>query len=259
VSFGVIEAFNLSLSLSFGRLACLTVYSIVHTVHRLTLTPRYIPAIFDPETRTLTLAPATPLYLLSHRVKRLKPEPTDPLAHLQKEVNMYRAQRNDLGETFGTRKAKSRIKAQERNKVDASAMEGVKGHLMEVIGQKDEEEGECHEASHIRRGRPVHDMPIRAQRGIGNNDQQQILMSGPEAPSELIPVPNMTTSDVTHVYPRESIIPSAEWSAIDIDHILKAPDSKSRMGVMPSRRSRWVEDKLFAAMSMPSAARRTNM
>lgn len=105
------------------------------------LTHRYLPAIFDPESRTLTLAPATPLYLLSHRVKRMKPPATDPLAHLQKEVNMYRMQRNDLGETFGTRKAKSRIKAQERNKVDAGAMEGAKGHLMDAIGEKTEEEG----------------------------------------------------------------------------------------------------------------------
>lgn len=69
----------------------------------------------------------------------------------------------------------------------------------------------------------------------------------------------MTTADISQVYPRESIIPSAEWSAIDIDHILKANDSKGRMGAMPNKRSRWIEDKLMAAMSMAPSQRRTNM
>jgi hypothetical protein len=41
--------------------------------------------------------------------------------------------RDQLGETFGTRKAKSRIKAAERNKVDAEAQAGVKDHLLSSI------------------------------------------------------------------------------------------------------------------------------
>lgn len=41
--------------------------------------------------------------------------------------------RDILGEAFGTRKAKSRIRANERNKVDASAQEGVRDHLMATI------------------------------------------------------------------------------------------------------------------------------
>jgi DNA-directed RNA polymerase I subunit RPA49 len=47
----------------------------------------------------------------------------------------WKTRRNDLGEAFGTRKAKSQIRAEERNRVDVSAMEGVKGHLMESIGE----------------------------------------------------------------------------------------------------------------------------
>jgi hypothetical protein len=43
------------------------------------------------------------------------------------------AKRDMLGEAFGTRKAKSRIRANERNKVDASAQEGVRDHLMVTI------------------------------------------------------------------------------------------------------------------------------
>ena len=50
--------------------------------------------------------------------------------------------RNDLGEAFGTKKAKSQIRAEERNRVDVGAMQGVKGHLMESIGIKTEVAGE---------------------------------------------------------------------------------------------------------------------
>lgn len=55
----------------------------------------------------------------------------------------WKVKRNDLGEAFGTRKAKSQIKAEERNKVDINAMQGVRGDLMESIGGKAvKEEGE---------------------------------------------------------------------------------------------------------------------
>lgn len=41
--------------------------------------------------------------------------------------------RNKLGETFGTKKAKAAIRAQERNRVDIDAMKGVTAHLQETI------------------------------------------------------------------------------------------------------------------------------
>jgi DNA-directed RNA polymerase I subunit RPA49 len=53
----------------------------------------------------------------------------------------WRLKRNDLGEAFGTRKAKSQIRAQERGKVNAAAMEGVKDHLMDSIVVSDVVDG----------------------------------------------------------------------------------------------------------------------
>ena len=47
-------------------------------------------------------------------------------------------QRNKLGETFGTKKAQSAIRAQERNRVDVDAMRGVAVHLQESIQQNTE-------------------------------------------------------------------------------------------------------------------------
>ena len=66
-------------------------------------------------------------------------------------------------------------------------------------------------------------------------------------PSELIPVPNLTTSEIAEVYSRDAIIPPSEWSAIDVSHILRARDDKGRSGALPWRRSRIIEDKMRAA------------
>ncbi|WVQ78208.1 hypothetical protein IAT38_000291 [Cryptococcus sp. DSM 104549] len=183
---------------------------------------QYLPAIYDPSTQTLHVHPSAPLYLLAHRVKRLRQA---PLSQTPSEAAkaQWRKQRNDLGEAFGTRKAKAQISAEARNKVDAGAMEHVKGHLMDSIGELQEEEG-------------------------------------PEAPSEFIPAPNLTTSDVTEVYPRDSIIPPSEWSAIDVSQLLAAQDDTERNGLLPYRRSIWVKSKGRVISNIKDkSARRTQM
>ena len=105
-----------------------------------THTVRYLPALYDPSTHKLHIHPSAPLYLLAHRVKRLSNAPLSSTANREQRLE-WRAKRNNLGEVFGTRKAKSQIRAEERNKVDVGAMQGVKGHLMESIGEKIIEEG----------------------------------------------------------------------------------------------------------------------
>lgn len=87
----------------------------------------------------MTLTPA-PLYLMSHRAKRLKAVALSSQAARTGQIE-YRTQRNDLGEAFGTRKAKSQIRAAERGKVNAAAMEGVREHLMDSVEVVDEADG----------------------------------------------------------------------------------------------------------------------
>lgn len=41
--------------------------------------------------------------------------------------------RNNLGETFGTKKAKAAIRAQERKRIDVDAIQGVANHLQSRI------------------------------------------------------------------------------------------------------------------------------
>ena len=86
-------------------------------------------ALHNPRTSSVTLLP-TPVspHILKHTVKALK-----SLHAMAPSVLQYREARTALGETFGTKKAKAAIRAQERNHVDVGAMEGVVGHLMDGI------------------------------------------------------------------------------------------------------------------------------
>lgn len=102
-----------------------------------------MPALYDPSTRTLTIHPTAPTYLMTHRVKRLVQQDLALRDASDAEARAaWRQKRNNLGEAFGTRKAKSQIKAEERNRVDVGAMQGVKGHLMDSIAEAQAVEGE---------------------------------------------------------------------------------------------------------------------
>ena len=174
---------------------------------------QYIPAVFNPATGSLDIYPSTPLYLLGHRVKRLR---NAGLTTPASRAADYKAKRNDLGEVFGTKKAKSQIRAEERNKVDIGAMQGIKGHLMETIGEKQEE-------------------------------------SAVTLPSELIPTPDLDTIEPSLVYTREALIPEGEWMAIDANALIKAKDDRDRAGLLPYRRSRFAEGKMRVAIGSGSS------
>lgn len=78
---------------------------------------------------TTMLATARTPHVLSRTVKALKSLKSNE----EPSALAYREARTALGETFGTKKAKAAIRAQERNKVDISAMQGVMEHVVEGI------------------------------------------------------------------------------------------------------------------------------
>lgn len=88
---------------------------------------RYLVAVHNKRTKTTTIREA-PLHILTHQVKALKSLKPAAVSTLQRLEA-----RAALGESFGTKKAKQAIKAQERNKVDVSAMETVVDHLQGSI------------------------------------------------------------------------------------------------------------------------------
>ncbi|ORX39701.1 RNA polymerase I associated factor, A49-like protein [Kockovaella imperatae] len=179
---------------------------------------QYLPAVYDPDAGTLQIHASSPLYLMVHRSKRM----TNVALQMEK-ADDYRTKRNNLGEVFGTRKAKSQIRAEERNKLNADAMQDVRGHLMETIGAK-EAEAEA-------------------------------------LPSELIPTPNTSTDDPAQVYPRESMISDGEWSCIDASTLLKQKDDRSRALLLPYRRSRFIETKMreVSGSAISSSLKKSSM
>lgn len=103
----------------------LNIESLYLLFHR--LFHRYFVGVHNKRTGITTLR-AAPLHILTHEVKALKGLQPAAVSTLQRLEA-----RAALGETFGTKKAKLAIRAQERNKVDISAMEGVADHLQESI------------------------------------------------------------------------------------------------------------------------------
>ena len=91
---------------------------------------RYLLAVHNKRTGSLSILPVPKApYILTHTVKALKSIP--PSAAPSK--SQYLEARNALGEAFGTKKQKATIRAQERNRIDISAMEGVMSYVMDGI------------------------------------------------------------------------------------------------------------------------------
>lgn len=86
--------------------------------------------IRDKTTNRIHVRPV-PLFLVGHHVKAL-----DTLEIASQAANDYSQARNQLGEAFGTKKARAAIRAMERNQVDVGAMAGVSDVLQDMIGQK---------------------------------------------------------------------------------------------------------------------------
>ena len=86
--------------------------------------------MYNKRTSTVTVLPkATTPYVLSRTVKALKSIPPAPAPTALE----YKLARANLGEAFGTKKAKAAIRAEERNRVDVNAMQGVIEHVMDGI------------------------------------------------------------------------------------------------------------------------------
>lgn len=103
----------------------------------------YVVGIRDKTTNRIHLRPA-PLFLIGHHVKSLSA--SDAAAQA---ANDYAQARNQLGEAFGTKKARAAIRAMERNQVDVGAMAGVSDVLQDMIDQKTNTLPEKEEANAI--------------------------------------------------------------------------------------------------------------
>ncbi|KXN83994.1 DNA-directed RNA polymerase I subunit rpa49 [Leucoagaricus sp. SymC.cos] len=168
---------------------------------------RYIVALHNKRTGAVSLLPSSkPPQILQRTVKALKSiKPTDAPTATQ-----YQQARTTLGETFGTKKAKAAIRAQERNKVDVGAMEGVIDYVMEGIEKGAEGLMTAEEAKEV----------------TDNN--------------RLIPPFSTTATKPDDIYPLHSIIPETEWKALSLSAFDETTSDKERIALLPHSRSQWV-------------------
>ncbi|KAJ3830474.1 Rpa49 subunit specific to nuclear RNA polymerase I [Lentinula raphanica] len=163
----------------------------------------YLLAVHDPRTSKIKVLPfhQTP-YILTRTVKALKSiPPADAPSALD-----YRDARNALGETFGTKKAKAAIRAQERNRVDVNAMKGVIGHVVEGIDEKAE--------------------------GLLTKEEAKDLVDS----TRLVPPFSATATEPEDIYALNDIIPESEMKALNITPL----EHNLTTRVMPWKYSKWI-------------------
>ncbi|KAF8176301.1 Rpa49 subunit specific to nuclear RNA polymerase I [Pholiota molesta] len=186
---------------------------------------RYIIAVRNTRTGTISMLPTTKTpHILGQTVKALKSIP--PSAAPSKL--QYLEAKTTLGETFGTKKQKANIRAQERNRIDVNAMEGVMSYVMDSIDK----------------GAEGLMTPEAAKEASDKN--------------RLIPPFSLTATDPAEVYPLHDIIPEAEWKALSISSFDAAQSDRERIAMLPYRKSTWVNDHLKAIAESTGKSKKKN-
>ncbi|KAI0092308.1 RNA polymerase I associated factor, A49-like protein [Irpex rosettiformis] len=181
----------------------------------------YYVGVYNKRTKTTTVRPA-PLHILTRQVKALK-----NLKPMEVSVEERIKQRNKLGETFGTKKAQSAIRAQERNRVDVDAMRAVAVHLQESIQQNTE------------------NLPTQEEAKAAADSNR------------LIPPYDENASRPDDVYKLHDIIPEAEFNALSIAPLKSAGSNKERQAMLPYSRSNWINQHLNLVYSTPRVNKNT--
>ncbi|KAI0659646.1 RNA polymerase I associated factor A49-like protein [Cubamyces menziesii] len=175
----------------------------------------YMIGVHDKRTNTTTLRPV-PMHILTRQVKALK-----NLRPIEVSTEERMQQRNNLGETFGTKKAKAAIRARERNRVDIDAMKNVAGHLQDTIMQNTES------------------LPTAEEAKAAADS------------SRLIPPYNADAQSPKDVYALHDIIPEAEFNALPVSIFKASKSDKDALSHLPSNRSDWLKLQLKLIYSAP--------
>ncbi|KAI6142490.1 RNA polymerase I associated factor, A49-like protein [Pisolithus tinctorius] len=129
-----------------------------------------------------------------------------------------------LGESFGTKKAKLAIKAQERNKVDVSAMETVVDHLQESIQ--------------------------KSTQALPSKEEAQATADS----TRLVPPYNAEANVPSEVYPLHNIIPETEWKTLSEAPFLVVGQNQ-RIPLLPFQRSKWINQHLHSICDSSSPSK----
>ncbi|GAA5888482.1 hypothetical protein JCM6882_008637 [Rhodosporidiobolus microsporus] len=176
---------------------------------------QYMLAVRNPRSNTLTLHSA-PLHTFTPSIKSLK-APSSSLTAAQ----LFTAQKAALGSAFGTKKAIKQLRAQERNKLNATsfgtgaAVSSLQTHLASTIAAS---------SAALPSAQEIEDTANAAR-----------------------PIPpfNSAATSPNDVYDLSAIASPAELnSAVDLSALISAPSFKERNALLPFRRAHFVSTKL---------------
>jgi DNA-directed RNA polymerase I subunit RPA49 len=145
-------------------------------------------AVYDPQTSSLQVLPAHPVTLRT----TLRAEAQEVAA--QKAARSYTQQREDLGQAFGTKKAKKALASKVENAITTNADRNrVGGKLDNVESAVMDSVKEASDA-----------MPAKQAQ------QEEILASKP------IPKPNLNATEAENVYPIGMLIPATDMRNLTV-------------------------------------------
>ena len=192
--------------------------------------------VYDKRTNTTTLRTA-PLHVLARQVKALK-----NLKPIEVSSEERMALRNNLGEAFGTKKAKAVIRARERNRVDIDAMKDVTEHLQDTIMANTDT-------------LPTAGASLKPSVLLfpcTENIEWLVEEAKETADStRLIPPYNVDAQRPQDVYALHDIIPEVELNALPVNAFKSAKTPQERYALLPHSRSDWVKLQLRLIYSAP--------
>ncbi|KAJ2079771.1 DNA-directed RNA polymerase I subunit rpa49 [Coemansia sp. RSA 988] len=170
---------------------------------------KYLVGVHDKASGTVTFRKA-PYVRVNPVVKSMKGSLGVPDRDITSRVAEAR---NELGEEFGSKKRKSQLRAEERNKIDINTVQDSKSIIEASI--------------ELRSSSMPTAQTIKAQEDIGR------------------PVPkyNPTTTEVSEIYDMEDLLPKEVSGYIDVTAFVKAKDPNEYRKLLPSR-SMFVEKKI---------------
>lgn len=166
----------------------------------------YAVALYDPVNKSVELF-KSPLVesKVTARENRVHKGPRVKQAGIR-----FSDQRKLLGESFGTKKAKSALSNLERNRIDAEKLQDLE---LDIIDNVKENTIALPSTAEMNRA-VTHDRPT--------------------------PVANEDATNVEDIYPLENIIPNKEFSFIRVGPLLEEEDEAQRLEILPYSKSSYI-------------------
>lgn len=173
---------------------------------------QYVVALYDADNGSVELYPAAHYIEMKSAVtaKKYIKQPSIKSRDLARTE-----QRNTLGQTFGTRKAKRAITELAVNRIDATLLNDIQTELLDSVSTS------------------TANLPT----------QDEVMAS--LARDRPIPAHNLEAEDRQDIYPLFGIVPKREWNMIRVESILREKNAEARKEMVPGGSTDFVAARLI--------------